>query len=462
MTDARVAAPRLMVAGVSSGVGKTTFTAGLGYALRRRGLRVAIYKCGPDYLDPTYHALASGQPCQNLDGYMMGQGAVQRTFARGIAGADIQLVEGMMGLFDGASATSIEGSSAEIARWLELPIVLMCDASAMARSLGALVHGFSSFEPGVRVAAVVCNGVGGQGHRALLTAASPAPVLGALARETAHTFPERHLGLRNASELAPAWLEAWADRIEAQCDVDALLLLARSAPPLAVSAEAPVQTAVRCRIGIARDEAFSFYYDENLRLLEAAGAQLVFFSPLHDASLPDVDGVYLGGGYPELHATALAANQAMRSALRAHAAAGRPLYAECGGLMYLSEAIVTVAGERHAMLGIVPGVAEVQATLQAIGYVQVATRADSLLGPSATEARGHQFRYSRLSGGSSSGLYALRGPHPDNNVLTYEGYGSGMVLGSYVHLCFASSPALAGSIVSACVQSSGRHHEEAG
>jgi cobyrinic acid a,c-diamide synthase len=450
------AAPRLLVAGTSSGVGKTTFTAGLCYALRRRGLRVAAFKCGPDYLDPTYLTLAAGRTCQSLDGYMMGQGGVHRTFSRAALDADISVIEGMMGLFDGSSATSIAGSSAEIAQWLQAPVVLMCDASAMARSLGALVQGFVDFEPGVNVAAVLCNGVASQGHRALLEAASPRPILGTLARDTAHTFPERHLGLRNASELGggDAWLTAWADRVEAQCDVDALIALARTAPPATSSSEATAHTPATCRIGVARDEAFCFYYDENLRLLEAAGAELVFFSPVHDARLPDVDGVYLGGGYPELHAAALASNQPMRAALHGLAAKGRPIYAECGGLMYLCEAIVTIDGARHPMLGLVAGTAEVQRTLQAIGYVEIETSAPSLLGPSGTRARGHQFRYSRLAGGSSSELYALRTPSSANTIVGYEGYGRGSVLGSYVHLCFASAPALAESIVRACVQSS--------
>jgi cobyrinic acid a,c-diamide synthase len=448
-----MAAARLLIAGTASGVGKTTFTAGLIYALRRRGLRVAAFKCGPDYLDPTYHALASGRPCQNLDGYMMGQGGVLRTFGRAARDADISVIEGMMGLFDGASASSLHGSSAEIARWLEAPVVLMCDASAMARSLGALVYGFASFEPGVNVAGVVCNGVASASHRALLEAACPRPIMGTLARETAHTFPERHLGLRNASELGGDWLVAWADRIEAQCDVEALIELARSAPPVP-QAEAPPRREAVCRIGVARDEAFCFYYDENLRLLEGAGAELVSFSPLRNARLPDVDGVYLGGGYPELHAAALSRNQPMREALRAHAADGRPIYAECGGLMYLSEAIVTAEGTRHPMLGLIEGTAEVQRTLQAIGYVEVETSAPSLLGPSGTRARGHQFRYSRLTGGASGDLYALRKPSSDNTIVGHEGFARGSVLGSYVHLCFASAPAIAESIVAACVQSS--------
>jgi cobyrinic acid a,c-diamide synthase len=450
-----VAAPRLLIAGVSSGVGKTTFTAGLCWALRRRGLRVATYKCGPDYLDPTYHALASGRPCHNLDGYMMGQGAVHATMARAAAEVDIHLVEGMMGLFDGARATSIDGSSAEIARWLELPVVLMCDASAMARSLGALVHGFASFEPGVRVAGVVCNGVSSKGHRALLEAACSLPVFGTLARETEHAFPERHLGLRSARELGePSWLDAWADRVEAQCDVAALTELARTAPPIEAPAAVPAVRGQRCRIGIARDEAFSFYYDENLRLLEAAGAQLVFFSPLHDSALPDVGCVYLGGGYPELHAAQLSANHAMRDALRAHAEAGRAIYAECGGLMYLADAILTTEGERHSMLGLIRGTAQVQRSLQAIGYTEVETRGPSMIGPSGTRVRGHQFRYSRLEGGVSSEIYALRAPHSGNTIVGYEGYGAGAVLASYVHLCFASAPTIAESIVRGCMQSS--------
>jgi cobyrinic acid a,c-diamide synthase len=361
----------------------------------------------------------------------------------------------MMGLFDGASATTIHGSSAEIARWLEMPVVLMCDASAMARSLGALVHGFASFEPGVRVAGVVCNGVSSKGHRALLEAACSLPVFGTLARETDHAFPERHLGLRSARELGePSWLDAWADRVEAQCDVAALIELARSAPPLAAPVAAPAARSTRCRIGIARDEAFSFYYDENLRLLEAAGAQLVFFSPLHDSALPDVGCVYLGGGYPELHAAQLAANRGMRDALRAHAAAGRAIYAECGGLMYMADAIITTEGERHPMLGLIRGTAEVQRSLQAIGYTEVETRGPSMIGPSGTRVRGHQFRYSRLEGGVSSEIYALRAPSSANTIVGYEGYGTGALLASYVHLCFASAPAIAESIVLACMQSS--------
>ena len=448
--------PRLVIAGVSSGVGKTTFAAGLCHALLRRGLTVAMFKCGPDYLDPTYHAVASGRASFNLDGYMMGEGGVRRTFERATQGADIALIEGMMGLFDGASATSIAGSSAEIARWLEAPIVLMCDASAMARSLGALVHGFATFEDGVQVAGVVCNGVSSKGHHALLEAASPLPVLGTLAREHDHTFPERHLGLRHASELGDtSWLDVWADRIEAQCDVAALITLARSAPRWLRSATVEHATAPRCRIGVARDEAFCFYYDENLRLLEASGAELVFFSPLHDPRMPDVDGVYLGGGYPELHAAQLSSRSAMREALRAHAALGRPIYAECGGLMYLCDAIVTASGERHAMVGLITGTACVERSLQAIGYAEVDTARASMLGPAGTRARGHQFRYSRMEGHAPGQLYALRTPYSGEAVVAREGYEAGSVLASYVHLCFASAPAIAQSIVAACVASSG-------
>lgn len=458
MTDAaieRVAMPRLLIAGTSSGVGKTTFTAGLCHALRRRGLSVATFKCGPDYLDPTYHRIASGRACHNLDGFMMGRQVVRRTFARNAVSADIALIEGMMGLFDGASATSLESSSAEIAQWLDAPVILICDASAMARSLAALVHGFASFEPSVRLAGVICNRVGGAGHRALLEAAcTSVPVLGGLIAETTHAFPERHLGLRSARELGDAgWLDAWADRIEAQCDVTRLIALANAAQPLACEPETRAAEQTHCRIAVAHDEAFHFYYDENLRLLEAHGAQLVFFSPLRDACVPDADGLYIGGGYPELHAAALASNSAMLASLRAFADAGKPVLAECGGLMYLAGAIVTAAfgdehAERHEMVGLIEGTAVVHEKLQAIGYVQVETARATWLGPAGTRARGHQFRYSRLEGRAQPSLYEMRTPAAQ--VIGTEGYGSRSVLASYVHLCFASNPKLAQAFVRAC------------
>jgi cobyrinic acid a,c-diamide synthase len=463
--NAHAASARLLIGGVSSGVGKTTFSVGLCRALMRRGLRVHVFKCGPDYLDPGYHRRASGQPVHNLDGWLMGPDAVRSTFARNAADCDVALIEGVMGLFDGASPSGLSGSSAEIAQLLGAPIALICDVSGMARSIAALAHGFASFEPGVHVAALIGNRAGSASHLELLrtacesapgTGTAPPPrLLGGLLQRDAHAFPERHLGLHAAEELdlEPA-IEAWADQVQEHCDLDALLALARSAPPLAAGdPEATVTfgkpAAPRCRLGVAHDEAFQFYYDENLRLLERAGAELVHFSPLRDARLPDVDGLYLGGGYPELHAATLAANSGLMHELRAFAGAGHPVYAECGGLMYLSSAIVTSDGQHHPMLDLVPGVAVMSDRLQALGYVEVETREASPLGPSGTRFRGHQFRYSTFQASESPSRYTLQRKRTGQSEL--EGYGQRNVLASYVHAHWASNPGVPEAFVEACV-----------
>jgi cobyrinic acid a,c-diamide synthase len=442
---------RLLIAGVSSGVGKTTFTVGLCAALRRRGVDVRVFKCGPDYLDPTYHRVASGQPVHNLDGWLMGEPALRSTFSSNAG--EVSLIEGVMGLFDGASPTALGGSSAEVALWLKAPVALVCDASGMARSVAALAHGFASFEPGLDVAALICNRVGSRGHLALLgRASSRPPVLGGLPKNAAPSFPERHLGLHSARELdLSAAIEAWAEQVESWCDVDALLALARAAPPLErLSAEpdAPPPASRRCRIGVADDAAFFFYYDANLRLLERAGAQLVRFSPLSDSELEDVDGVYIGGGYPELHARELSENHSMLDSLRRHAASGRPLYAECGGLMYLSEGITTLGGERYPMLGLVQGSAHMTSALAALGYVQVETRQPSVLGPAGTRFRGHQFRYSRFESPLEPSLYRVEVQRTGAEL--HEGYGGGNVLATYVHAHWASSPEIPTRFVERC------------
>ncbi|MET0385425.1 MAG: cobyrinate a,c-diamide synthase [Polyangiales bacterium] len=453
-------APRLLIAGVSSGVGKTTFTFGLCRALMRRGLRVGVFKCGPDYLDPTHHRRASRGPVHNLDSWLMPPDALRDTLARNAAQVDVSLIEGVMGLFDGASSTELTGSSAEIAQLTETPIVLVCDASGMARSVAALVHGFCSFEPGISPRAVVCNRIGSPGHLALLRSAAIGgpPIVGGLPKNELHRIPSRHLGLVAAQELdGEATFETWADLVEQHCDLDALLALARSAPPLtaANSTERSAPTRelapVPCRIAVARDDAFHFYYDANLRLLEAAGAELVEFSPLTAATLPEVDGVYIGGGYPELHAAQLAAHDVMRAALRAHAAAGKPIYAECGGLMYLADAIVDRRGVRHSMLGLIAGTATMQASLQALGYTEVETRDNSPLGPAGTRYRGHQFRYSIFETDEAPQRLALHAPRTARTSI--EGYGHANILASYVHAHWSSAPEIPAAFVAACLAS---------
>lgn len=447
--------PRIVVGGASSGAGKTTVAVALVAALRARGLTVAPFKCGPDYLDPTYHARAAGAPCHNLDGWMMGREACLATFTRVARGADVAVIEGVMGLFDGASPTTGVGSTAELAGWLAAPVVAVLDASGMARTLAAVAGGLDRFDPGVRLAGVIANRVGSRGHLDLLRASltSP-PLLGGLPAEPGLAFPERHLGLRTADEavLPDATLAGWARRAEAWLDLDALLELARSAQPLAAPPQRRVSGPARCRIGLAFDEAFHFYYEDDLARLGALGAELVRFSPVRDGALPEVDGLYLGGGYPEMHAAALAANGAMRTAVREFAASGRPVYAECGGLMYLADAIRTLDGAVHPMAGALPGTAVMQPRLAALGYAEVETVAPSLLGPAGLRFRGHQFRYSSLEGVPEGVRRVYAVTRRRDQVEEPEGYAHGGVLASYVHAHWASCPAAAACFVLACAR----------
>ncbi len=451
----QIGTARIVVAGTESGAGKTTFTVGLIRALRARGFKVAAFKCGPDYLDPTYHARAAAAPSHNLDGWMMGREAVLSTFARAADGADIAVIEGVMGLFDGASAGGEDGSTAQIAKWLDAPVLLMVDASGMARSIAAIGLGFRQFDPAVRLAGLICNRVGSRGHLDLLRqACADPPVLGAMPHEAPLGFPERHLGLIAADEhcVPESLLAAWGEVVANWCDLDAIIALARQAQPLANPS--PVKTAVRgkCTIGVALDDAFHFYYVDNLTRLERAGAELVMFSPLRDAHLPPVDGIYIGGGYPEVHAARLEANAAMRREIAAFAAGGGVVYGECGGLMYLCTALRTLEGGQYAMCGVVPARTQMCDRLQALGYVEVRTRRASILGPAGTGFRGHQFRYSRLEPltGTADPAYTITRRYGGDSV--EEGFQIGNTVASYIHAHWASNPAAAQSLVEACAK----------
>jgi len=370
-----------------------------------------------------------------------------------------------MGLFDGATPTSDEGSTAELARWLRAPVALLVDASGLARSLAALAQGYARFDPDVQVAAVLANRIGGRGHLELLRAAlAEPPLAGGLPVRPELGFPERHLGLRTASDpdaIPDPLLERWGALAAEWLDVDSLLTIARSAPPLPAlpgtddgAEQIAASASARCRIGLALDEAFHFYYEDNLRRLEALGAQLVRFSPVHDATLPDVDGLYFGGGYPEASAGALAENRSLRETVRRFAARGGPIYAECGGLMYLARGIRTLDGRLHEMVGLVPAQAVMSDRLAAIGYVGVETQAPSLLGPAGLRFRGHEFRYSALEPAPAlEPVYRLAprwGGAP-----RLEGYRcgrNGCVLASYVHAHWASCPEAAAGFVAACTE----------
>ncbi len=454
---APVTIPRIVVAATGSGVGKTTLTVGLIAALRARGLKVAPFKCGPDYLDPTYHARAAGRASHNLDGWMMGRAGVLATFASAARDADVAVIEGMMGLYDGATPTADEGSTAEIAKWLDAPVLLVADCGGIARTIGAIALGFARFDPAVRLAGLLCNNVGGRGHLDLLRAASREfPIVGGLPRTSEAGFPERHLGLLSATEAAvPSSIFAmWGELVAAWCDRDAIMRIARSAPALDDPMdETPSDEPRRCRVGLAYDEAFHFYYEYNLRRLEALGAELVRFSPIHDQQLPAVDGLYFGGGYPEAAASELSANDSMVRAVRNFAAAGGPLYAECGGLMYLTEGIRTLDGTTHPLVGLIPGIAVMHDRLQAIGYATIETRAPSLLGAAGTTWRGHQFRYSTLDPAPPEMIERLYHVVPRWGGESFsEGFHRGNLVASYVHSHWASNPAVPENFVHACAR----------
>jgi cobyrinic acid a,c-diamide synthase len=446
----------LVVAGVSSGVGKTTVTLGLLEAFRRRGLSVQAFKVGPDFIDPGFHELVTGRPSYNLDGWMCGREHVLDTVASRSAGADLVLVEGVMGCFDGVDGTSEEGSTAQVAKWLGAPVALVIDAHSQSRSAAAVVLGFERFDPELRIGAVIANRVGGEGHARwvhdAITSCSRAVPVGAIKRDAALALPERHLGLVTAAEgpLTPELRQRLADTVERSVDLDALL---RIAAPLrgAARASAARPSPPRVRIGVARDTAFQFYYAENLELLRIAGADIVFWSPLNDPELPEVDGLYFGGGYPELHAPGLSDNIAVRKSVREFAESGKPVYAECGGLMYLAEAIEDFDGARRPMVGLLPATVRMRPRTLTLGYAEVRVIGESPLGSPGTLGRGHEFHYSSLDPVPDSVPRVYRVSRPRGGERP-EGYLLGRTLMSYVHLHFGSNPTMARSFVGACVE----------
>lgn len=447
------AIPRIVIGATGSGAGKTTATIAILGAMRTRGLKVAPFKCGPDYLDPTYHTQAAGARSHNLDGWMMGRDAVLATFNRVARDADIAVIEGVMGLFDGTTPISNEGSTAEIAKWLDAPVLLTVDTSGMARTVAAIAHGFRHFDPHLNLAGLICNRIGSRGHLDLLrTASTEVPVLGGFPQDSSISFPERHLGLLSAigSAVPQVHFDAWAERAAEWLDLDGILALARSAPSLPDSTAPASATTSRCRIGVAYDEAFHFYYDDNLRRLEAAGAELVKFSPVHDSSLPPIDGLYFGGGYPEVAAERLSSNRPILEAIRSFAALGGPIYAECGGLMYLAGAIRTLDGKSWPMVGLLPADAVMNDRLQALGYAEVTTTSPSLLGPAGIQFRGHQYRYSTLAPALDSvpRIYQVQLRWGGSQFT--EGYQAATVIASYIHAHWASNPSIPAAFVNSC------------
>jgi cobyrinic acid a,c-diamide synthase len=416
--------PALLVSAPASGQGKTTLTAALARSLRSRGLRPRVFKTGPDFLDPMILERASGAPVHQLDLWMVGEEGCRRLLYEAAGEADVILVEGVMGLFDG------EPSSADLAAHFGLPVLAVIDAGAMAQTFGAVAHGLASYRADIRLTGVIANRVAGPGHADMLARSvrGTAEYFGYLPQDSALALPERHLGLFPAREIAD--IDVRLDRAARAIEACTTWRLPPSVPfnPQDVDDVQPLLQGVR--VGVARDAAFSFIYPANLELLERMGAEPVFFSPLEDADVPSVDSLWFPGGYPELYLERLAANSNMKSAVRAHHENGKPILAECGGMLYVVQTLTTADGLRAAMAGLMPGDAAVQARLTSLGLQSVELPCGTM--------RGHTFHHSRLE----TSLAPVARGHCSVGGQTSEAvYRVGGLLASYVHFYFPSNPA---------------------
>ncbi|WP_405446763.1 cobyrinate a,c-diamide synthase [Streptomyces erythrochromogenes] len=454
VTSHRFDVPRLVIAAPSSGSGKTTVATGLMAAFAERGLAVSPHKAGPDYIDPGYHALATGRPGRNLDAFMCGPELVAPLFAHGAAGCDLAVVEGVMGLYDGAAGRGELASTAQVAKLLRAPVVLVVDASSQSRSVAALVHGFASFDPQVRLGGVILNKVGSDRHEVMLREAleeAGMPVLGVLRRAPQVATPSRHLGLVPVAERqsdALAAVAALAEQVRAGCDLDALMELARTAPPLSCEPWSPAFEAPgaglipaggaaphrRPVIAVAGGPAFTFSYAEHAELLTAAGAEVVTFDPLRDEALPEgTGGLVIGGGFPEVYAPELSANGALREAVSAFASAGGPVAAECAGLLYLARSL-----DGKPMCGVLDADARMSERLT-LGYREAVAVSDSSLAAAGTRLRGHEFHRTVIEPGAGSAP-AWGFTHPERRV---EGFVRDGVHASYLHTHWAAEPSVA-------------------
>lgn len=444
--------PRIVVAATQSGGGKTTLVTGLLAALRAKGLTVQSFKVGPDYIDLGYHRMASGRAGHNLDTWLVPESRLTEIFARECAGADVAVIEGVMGLYDGGRKGI--SSTASIAKALNAPVLLVIDAKSVGASAAATALGFRVYDKDVRLAGVLINRLGSETHEEMIRTAMAGidmPVFGALRRNAALALPERHLGLTPVEENEAAeTVRAIGVQVEARLDIARILELTRSAPPLDYVSGTHRDVKTSCRIGIARDDAFSFYYAASLAELEGCGAQLVPFSPLHDEGIPDVDGLIIGGGFPEMFAAQLAANGSMRASIRTAAERGMPIYAECGGYMYLMSHLVDFAGTSHQMAGVFPGTARMTEKLQMVGYVDAVQAMDTVFGAAGLPLHGHEFHFSVEEADAGETARPFIFTKMRNGAQYPAGRIVQRTLGSYLHLHFAGCPTAAASFVEAC------------
>lgn len=447
----------LVIAGTTSGVGKTTIAIGLMGALRSRGMKVQPFKTGPDYIDPTYHTLVAGEPSRNLDTWMLSHDAVTELFRRASKGKDIAVIEGVMGLFDGRSSVSEEGSTAELAKVLNAPVILTMDSRKGARSLAAMASGYRDFDRSLNIIGVILNGIGSNTHFTLCKDAieyyTSLKVLGYLPRSEELSLPERYLGLIPTVEgdTDRQTIARLIDQCNKTFDIDKILHLSQI-PDInnCDSGLFPSKTVPpKIKIAIARDKAFSFYYQDSLELLQAWGAELASFSPLNDINLPpQICGIYIGGGFPELYAEDLAKNTSLKEAIQKTALQGMPVYAECGGLMYLGKYIRDTSGNEHSMVGCIPASSRIDGTRLSLGYRTIQALNDGPILHMGETVHGHEFHWSVLKDKTCiANAYLLK----DGNQ-TREGFQINNLLASYIHLHLGSLPHMASNFITKCVQ----------
>lgn len=446
----------ICIAGTQSGCGKTTVTMAILGALSKK-MSVQPFKVGPDYIDPMFHSYITGKKCRNLDSYLMEPVHIKYLFEHNMKDADIGVIEGVMGLFDGADVGSDIGTTASIAKLTKTPVILVVDGSKVAASIAATVQGFQNFDPKLSIAGVICNKVGGEGHYQLLKEAieyyCDIEVLGYLSKEAKINLPERHLGLVPTDELEnlEARFEHLADIASQTIDLERLIQLAKG--QVIHTPHAKKKKMPKLRIAYAKDEAFHFYYEDNLDFFREQGVELISFSPIHDQELPkDIHGLIIGGGFPEIFAGKLAKNSQMKRSLRMVLQSGLPYYAECGGLMYLCEKLYDLEGKEHSMVGWFQGETSMQSTLQNFGYATLTLTRDCIFGEAGDSIAVHEFHRSKARIQEEK-IYALH--KEKKGAITRQwscGYGKGNGVASYAHMHFYANLDFAEAFIKSCLQ----------
>ena len=445
--------PRLVIAATQSGGGKTTITTGIIAALRKRSLTVQSYKIGPDYIDPGYHSLASCRPAHNLDSWLVSKEKLQEIFSQTSKDTDIAIIEGVMGLYDGGKGGV--SSTAEIAKLLNAPVILIIDAKSMGASAAAIALGFREYDKDVNLAGVILNRIGSDNHKNIIESALNEigiKTLGAIKRNNKLITPERHLGLLPTIENETKELvENISEAINSQVNIDELINIANNASTLNlnVTEQSSIQySKSQIKIAVAKDEAFNFYYPESLRVLERLGAEIVIFSPLHDESIPAADGLIIGGGFPEMFAMQLETNVSMRESIKKAAINGLPIFAECGGYMYLMNELIDFEGKSHKMVGVIENSAKMNDRLQMVGYVEATLLNDCILGKAGDIFHAHEFHFSNEV--NNNGQSAFNCVRIRNNSNYRAGFVSDNIVASYLHIHFAGCIEAAKHFVESC------------